>query len=132
MDKMKMESMSLKKLNIERLEELFPNCITEGKDTEGNVTKKVNFDALRQMFSEDIEHLIRKANIPVTAVLGHSAINVSDFATLQIGDIIRLDKKVDEELDIFVGDIRKFTALPGTAEKNFAVRVTTVIREEQT
>ena len=55
MDKMKMESMSLKKLNIERLEELFPNCITEGKDTEGNVTKKVNFDALRQMFSEDIE-----------------------------------------------------------------------------
>ena len=89
-------------------------------------------DKTEEMFSEDIEHLIRKANIPVTAVLGHSAINVSDFATLQIGDIIRLDKKVDEELDVFVGDIRKFTALPGTAEKNFAVRVTTVIREEQT
>lgn len=54
MDKMKMESMSLNKLNIERLEKSFPNCITEGKDTEGNITKKVNFDAFRQMFSEDI------------------------------------------------------------------------------
>ena len=54
MDKMKMESMNLNKLNIERLEELFPNCITEGKDTKGNITKKVNFDLLRQMLSEEI------------------------------------------------------------------------------
>lgn len=44
----------MNKLNVERLEALFPNCITEGKDTEGNITKKVNFDALRQMFSEEI------------------------------------------------------------------------------
>lgn len=54
MDKMKMESMNLNKLNIERLEELFPNCITEGKDTKGNIKKKVNFDLLRQMLSEEI------------------------------------------------------------------------------
>lgn len=54
MDKMKMESLNMNKLNVERLEALFPNCITEGKDTEGNITKKVNFDALRQMFSEEI------------------------------------------------------------------------------
>lgn len=54
MDKMKMESINLNKLNIERLEKLFPNCVTEGKDREGNITKKVNIDALRQMFSDDI------------------------------------------------------------------------------
>ena len=89
-------------------------------------------DKTEEMFADDIEHLIRKANVPVTAVLGNSTINVSDFATLQIGDIIRLNRKVDDELDVFVGDIRKFTALPGTSEKNYAVRITTVIREEQT
>jgi flagellar motor switch protein FliM len=56
---------------------------------------------------------------------------VNDFATLQQGDIIRLDRKIDEELDIYVGNIRKFTALPGSSGDNYAVRVTSVIREEQ-
>ena len=56
---------------------------------------------------------------------------MSDFATLQRGDIIRLDRKVDDELDIYVGNIRKFTALPGSSGDNYAVRITSVIREEQ-
>jgi flagellar motor switch protein FliM len=38
---------------------------------------------------------------------------------------------VDEEMDIFVGNIKKFTALPGASGDNYAVRITSVIREEQ-
>ena len=49
---------------------------------------------------------------------------------LQRGDVIRLNRKVDDELDVYVGDICKFTALPGSIDKKYAVRVTTVIREE--
>ena len=48
-----------------------------------------------------------------------------------MGDIIRLDKKVDEELNVYVGNIKKFTALPGASGDNYAVRITTVVREEQ-
>ncbi len=88
-------------------------------------------DSDDEVYTDEIEALITKANVPVTAVLGNSAINVSDFAALQIGDIIRLDRKVDDELDIFVGDMKKFTALPGASGKNYAVRITTVVREEQ-
>jgi flagellar motor switch protein FliM len=88
-------------------------------------------DVAEESFSEDIEKLISKAAVPVTAVLGNSSINVSDFAALQIGDIIRLDRKVDDELEVYVGDIKKFTALPGSSGKNYAVRVTTILREEQ-
>lgn len=82
-------------------------------------------------YAENIEALIAKAAIPVKAVLGNNAISVGDFGALQIGDIIRLDKKVDSELDIYVGDMKKFTALPGSSGKNYAVRITTVIREEE-
>ena len=87
-------------------------------------------DKTEEYFTDDIEALIRKARVPVTAVLGKSSISVSDFASLQRGDVIRLNRKVDDELDVYVGDIRKFTALPGSADKKYAVRVTTVIREE--
>ncbi len=82
-------------------------------------------------YADSIEALITKAKIPVKAVLGNSTISVNDFANLQMGDIIRLDRKVEDELDIYVGNIRKFTALPGASGENYAVRVTSVIREEQ-
>lgn len=82
-------------------------------------------------YSDTMEALISRAKIPVKAVLGNSVITVADFSQLQVGDIVRLDRKVDEELDVFVGDIRKFAALPGASGKDYAVRVTEIIREEQ-
>ena len=82
-------------------------------------------------YADAIEVLIRKAQIPIKAVLGTSTISVSDFSMLQVGDIIRLDRKAEGELDVFVGNIKKFTALPGASGDNYAVRVTEVIREEQ-
>lgn len=80
-------------------------------------------------YEEHIESLIRRVDIPIKAVLGKSVISVNDFANLQVGDVIRLDSHVDSELSVYVGNIRKFTALPGASKENYAVRVTTVIRE---
>ena len=82
-------------------------------------------------YSDAVETLINRAKIPIKAVLGNSVITVADFSQLQVGDIVRLDTKVDEELDVFVGDIKKFSALPGASGKDYAVRVTQIIREEQ-
>ncbi len=82
-------------------------------------------------YADVIEVLIRKAQIPIKAVLGSSTISVSDFSMLQVGDIIRLDRNVEEELDVYVGNLRKFSALPGASGDNYAVRITEVIREEQ-
>ena len=84
-----------------------------------------------QRYTEAIETLISKAPIPVKAILGNSTISVNDFMNLQVGDIVRLDTKVDQELDVYVGNIRKFTALPGASGDDYAVRVMSVIREEQ-
>lgn len=81
-------------------------------------------------YSNMVENLLEKAPIPVKAVLGNSSFSVSDFSGLRIGDIIRLDTKVEDELSIFVGSMRKFTALPGVSGDNYAVRVTSIIREE--
>ena len=42
-----------------------------------------------------VENIIDNALIPMKAVLGTSKINVQDFVNLQLGDVIRLDRKVD-------------------------------------
>lgn len=82
-------------------------------------------------YADTIEPLIEKAIVPVKAILGKSVISVNDFSGLQVGDIIRLNTKVNQELDVYVGDIKKFTALPGATGEDYAVRITSVIREEQ-
>ena len=84
-----------------------------------------------QSYSEFIETVINKALIPISAELGTSTIMVMDFINLQVGDIIKLNKKVEDELDVYVGNIVKFKALPGSSEKKYAVKVTEIIREEE-
>jgi flagellar motor switch protein FliM len=83
-----------------------------------------------EAYQDIIEIAISKAKIPIKAVLGKSVISVNDFINIQQGDIIRLNTKVDDELDIYVGNIKKFTALPGASSDSFAVRLTSIIREE--
>lgn len=82
-------------------------------------------------YMDYIETLVRKVDVPIKAVLGKSSISVSDFLNLQVGDCIRLDARVDDDMDIYVGNIRKFTALPGANNDAYAVRITSVIREEE-
>lgn len=52
-EKMRMETVDMTAQNIEKIGELFPNCIIE--TIEGGVLKRaINFEMLRQMLSEDI------------------------------------------------------------------------------
>lgn len=82
-------------------------------------------------YEDAIASLISKAQIPVKAVLGKSSISVNDFLNLSVGDIIKIDRKVDEELNVYVGNIHKFTALPGSANDNYAVRLINVLRGDE-
>ena len=104
-----------------------------------NVMDKLNtkywFSTIKDSSDEDyeqyVEMMIRKVDVPLRVELGTNTITVNDFTQLQCGDIIRLDTKTDSELSVYVGNIKKFTALPGTSEEKYAVRVTSVIREEE-
>lgn len=81
-------------------------------------------------YVEAIEIAIAKALMPVRAVLGNSTISVNDFVNLQKGDIIKINRQYEAELDVYVGNMLKFKALPGSSSENYAVKVTKVIREE--
>lgn len=54
MDKLKMHSPNLVDSNIEKIAVLFPNCITETKDENGELKKAIDFDLLKQELSQVI------------------------------------------------------------------------------
>lgn len=64
MDKMRMESIDLTTKNIEKIGELFPNCITETIDKNGKPKKVINFDILKQMLSDDVLEVMKFMNSP--------------------------------------------------------------------
>ncbi len=84
-----------------------------------------------EVYKQFIEATISKARVPIKAVLGRSVISVNDYINMAKGDIIKLDRKVSDELDIYVGNIYKFTALPGESSGSYAIKIASVIKEEE-
>jgi len=54
MEKIKLHSLDLVQANIDKLAQLFPNCVTEAHDADGLVRRSINFDQLRQELSDSI------------------------------------------------------------------------------
>ena len=82
-------------------------------------------------YHNQIEAAISRARIPIKCELGRSTISLNDFINIQKGDIIKLNTKTSDELCVYVGNIKKFLALPGTSSDAYAVRISQVIREEE-
>jgi len=96
MDKLKMHTPDFTDENIARLAELFPSCVTETKDAEGNLNRAIDFDQLRQELSGNIVdgpheryHLdwpgkreaLLTANAPIAKTLRPSREESVDFDT---------------------------------------------------
>lgn len=84
MDRLDMQSKNLVDENISKIAELFPNCITEGHNENGELVKLVDFDLLKQELSKEIvegnderytlnwagkKQAILTANSPINATL---------------------------------------------------------------
>lgn len=83
-----------------------------------------------EIYKDILEKRIQSSKIPVTAVLGKSFITVNDFVGLQVGDVIKLDSKITDDIIVQVGKMDKFTAKAGLHNKKNAIQITSVIRKE--
>jgi flagellar motor switch protein FliM len=70
-----------------------------------------------------IEQKIRKTPLPVSVQLGSASMNVEEFLQLNAGDIIQLNKKINQPLAVYVENNKKFMAQPGKAKNRMAVQI---------
>ncbi len=81
-------------------------------------------------YEEYIQKMIEKSRIPIKALLGKTHITVREFLELQRDDIVKLDKDIDSELDVYVGNILKFSGTPGEYKNKLAIKINHVIMRE--
>lgn len=77
--------------------------------------KQNEIDALKKQ--------INLADLTVSAELGSSDLSIQDFLQLQPGDVIPLDRTIDQPLVVKIGDKPKFTGQPGKLNKKLAVQI---------
>jgi adenine-specific DNA-methyltransferase len=98
MEKLKLHSPDLTQANIDKLAQLFPNCVTEVRDAAGVVKRSIDFDQLRQELSTSIvegpqeryqlnwpgkREALLTANAPIAKTLRPCRAESVDFDTTQ-------------------------------------------------
>lgn len=74
---------------------------------------------------------LERTLVPLTVELGKVNVTVAEMLDLTIGDVVRLDARVNEELPVIIGQHQKFKCKPGSSNNRIAVQITQVIADEE-
>jgi flagellar motor switch protein FliM len=88
-------------------------------------------ETLRAEFYAHTKQKVNRAGVGLTAYFNETAASVSDVYNLRIGDVIRLDHRVDEPLRVRVAHVEKFRALLGSFGGNYAIKVSDVVHTDE-
>ncbi len=76
--------------------------------------------------TEERQKMIEKlntSNIDISVLFGTTDITAQDFLDLKVGDVIRLDNKVTDDLIVKINGEKKFFACPGTLKDKICVKI---------
>jgi flagellar motor switch protein FliM len=76
-----------------------------------------------------IQRKLEKAFIPILVELGKTSITVQELLGLTVNDVLQLESKVKDDLNVIVGQREKFRGQPGLAGHKVALQITQVISE---
>lgn len=70
-----------------------------------------------------LRNRIKRTSLDLYAELGGAELSVSELLYLQPGDVIRLDRKSSDNIDIRIGNRVKFKGIPGKHNKHLAIKI---------
>ena len=82
--------------------------------------------------SEERQRMIHKLNpsmMDIRALFGTCEITLEEFMKLSVGDILKLDDTIDQDLIVKIIGVKKFFARPGLLKDNVCVKITDVYDE---
>lgn len=76
-----------------------------------------------------IQRKLEKAFIPILVELGRTTISVQELLGLVVNDVLQLESKTKDDLNVIVGQRKKFRGQPGLTGHKVALQITQVISE---
>lgn len=106
----------------EVLAKLNKQLVTSTTVKQSRARMKENLEIITQQMSSTY--------LPITAELGKTALSVAEVLELKEGDVIKLNSRVNQEIEIVIAGKRKLAGRPGSVEGKKAVRVTRLLNDE--
>ncbi|MGE5559980.1 MAG: flagellar motor switch protein FliM [Chloroflexota bacterium] len=78
---------------------------------------------------EAVSRKVGATEMAMVVELGATEVTLGEMLELKVGDVIRLDNRIDEELNVRVGPKIKYRARPGKVGKHLAVQLSSVVTE---
>ncbi|MEA2062228.1 MAG: flagellar motor switch protein FliM [Gemmatimonadota bacterium] len=76
-----------------------------------------------------VQRKLKMADIPLKVELGQTELALRDILALEVGDILQLDNRLEELLEVNIGESAKFLAKPGVFRNHKAVKIVSEIKE---
>lgn len=67
---------------------------------------------------------IKNTELEMEVILGTTSVLVNDVLELKVGDVIKLDQRLNEELVACINKKRKFFAVPGVIQNRLCIKIT--------
>ncbi len=77
-----------------------------------------------------IQQQMANTYLSIKAELGKTSLTVGEIMELNVGDIIKLNKKINQEIEIIIAGKRKLAARPGSISGKKAVKITRPLKDE--
>lgn len=78
-----------------------------------------------------LQKKLERTVIPLMVELGKISVTVGEMLDLNVGDVVRLDTKLNDELAVIIGHHQKFKCKPGSSNNKIAIQITRAVVEEE-
>lgn len=76
------------------------------------------------------ENTLREVNVDLHAELGRTTVSLEELDSLEVGDVIPLQKRVDEPVKVYVEDALRFTAAVGNKRRQRALHILDTVQTD--
>lgn len=78
-------------------------------------------------WSKTLKQLINRVPVNLRVELGKTRLTANELLNLSVGDVLPLNKFVEEDLNLLIEGVEKFTGQPGTFHSNNAIQIKKLI-----
>jgi flagellar motor switch protein FliM len=105
------------------IEPILPNL--SSKMWFSDVSKKSTTSEEKDMLRKQLS----KSDLSVRAIIGSTDISVEELLNVRPGDVLVLNRKISEPIDIFVDEQLKFKGIPGKNNNKVAIKVQSSLKK---
>ncbi len=86
-------------------------------------------EGIDKAWSENLREQLDRVQVSMSGRIGRANLTLSELLSLKVGDVVQLDQKIHEPIDVLVEGEEKFIARPGIRDEHYSIQILAVKEE---